>query len=75
MYRIYLTAFLFLLISPVWGLTDAPTLLKACMNVNDSVVTILYRTPTDVCGSFQEYHVYEHQVQKNKDFEDISGIF
>lgn len=58
MYRIYLTAFLFLLISPVWGLTDAPTLLKACMNVNDSVVTILYRTPTDVCGSFQEYHVY-----------------
>ena len=41
-----------------WSITKAPTLIRACLNVADSTVTIDYSTITDACGSFVEHHIY-----------------
>ncbi|MCO4819486.1 MAG: gliding motility-associated C-terminal domain-containing protein [Bacteroidetes bacterium] len=40
------------------GLTKAPTLIRACLNISDSVVTIDYSSISDACGSFVEHHIY-----------------
>jgi hypothetical protein len=32
--------------------------LRACMNFTDSVVTVKWKAPTDVCGSFSQYSIY-----------------
>lgn len=41
-----------------FGVTKAPTLIRACLNVADSTVTIDYSTFQDLCGSFVEHHIY-----------------
>lgn len=41
-----------------WAVTKAPTLIRACLNVADSTVTIDYTSITDICGSFVEHHIY-----------------
>jgi len=45
-----------------FGLTQAPQILRACLNTGDSTVTIEYKNPLDACGSFSEHHVYGKEV-------------
>lgn len=40
------------------ALTEPPVLLRACINADDSTITIDYRNPADNCGSFVRYLVY-----------------
>lgn len=40
------------------AVTSAPTLLRACLNIADSTITLDYSAITDVCGSFSEHHIY-----------------
>lgn len=41
-----------------YAITDPVRLLRACLNTNDSTVTIDYRNPVDGCGSFSAHHIY-----------------
>ncbi len=45
-----------------FGLTQAPQILRACLNTGDSTVTIEYKNPVDACASFSEHHVYGKEV-------------
>lgn len=40
------------------GLTKAPTLVRACLNISDSVITLDYFSISDVCGSFTQHNVF-----------------
>jgi hypothetical protein len=45
-------------ISSAWGVTKSPTIKRACMNFNDSIVTISWHNIQDACGSFTKLDVY-----------------
>lgn len=51
-----------LVFSMFWSLgysvTQAPRLLRACLDINDSTVTITYSGITDACNSFSEHHIF-----------------
>jgi gliding motility-associated-like protein len=38
--------------------TSPPKLLRACINYKDSTVSISWKAPIDICGSFTEYRIY-----------------
>ncbi len=44
----------------LFAVDSAPRLLRSCINFNDSVVTISWQAPTDACGSFTHYSLYEN---------------
>ncbi len=47
------------------AITSAPNLIRACLDINDSTVTIDYSSITDACGSFNEHHVYGSETSTN----------
>ncbi len=47
------------------ALTSAPRLFRACLNYNDSIVTIEYSSISDACGSFVEHHIYGSETGTN----------
>lgn len=57
----YLLIILLFFASKVSAISDAPTLLRACINYTDSVVTISWDAPSDVCGSFTNYVIYGNE--------------
>lgn len=52
----FIPLLLFTLVSV--GVNSAQQVLRACMNFTDSVVTVKWKAPTDVCGSFSQYSIY-----------------
>lgn len=40
------------------AVNKAPKLRRACLNIDDSTVTIEYSDVSDACGSFTEHHIY-----------------
>lgn len=42
----------------VYAVTDAPVVLRACLNNADSTVTLSWTGITDACGSFSKYSIY-----------------
>lgn len=47
------------------AVTSAPVLLRACLDNNDSTVTIDFSALSDLCGSFVEHHVYGSETGTN----------
>ena len=54
----YILPFILLLTLKAFGVTGPPKILRACINNDDSTVTISWKAPIDVCGSFTEYRIY-----------------
>lgn len=54
----YILPFILFLCIKSYGVVTAPQLLRACINFDDSTVTVKWKPPTDACGSFTEYHLY-----------------
>jgi hypothetical protein len=57
----YLIVILLFLSTTLYGVDNAPKLLRSCINFNDSTVTISWMAPTDACASFTHYSVYENE--------------
>lgn len=58
--RILLALLLFCQLSSS-AVTTAPVVLRACLNNNDSVVTLSWTNITDACGSFSHYTIYGNE--------------
>lgn len=43
------------------AVSDPVNLLRACINYNDSIVTISWKSAADNCSSFSHYSIYEQQ--------------
>lgn len=56
-----LSILLFLFHLQAFGVTKAPLVLRACINNDDSTVTLSWNPVTDVCGSFSSYKVYANE--------------
>lgn len=56
--RILAIFFLFFF-SRLAAVTSAPVFLRACINNNDSTVTLSWTNISDGCGSFNRYRIYE----------------
>lgn len=54
-----LTILLTILCLKLQAVTVAPTILRACINNDDSTVTISWTGISDACGSFSKYSLYE----------------
>ncbi len=48
-----------------FAVTSAPVLTRACLDNNDSTVTITYSSISDVCGSFVVHHIYGSETGTN----------
>lgn len=46
---------------PSYGVNDVPKILRACMNYDDSIVTVSWKQVADVCNSFSNYQLYSNQ--------------
>ncbi|MBT8326506.1 MAG: gliding motility-associated C-terminal domain-containing protein [Bacteroidia bacterium] len=57
----YLLVILSFLAINASAVQNAPTLLRACINYTDSIVTVTWDAPTDVCGSFTNYSLYGNE--------------
>ncbi len=44
-----------------YGISDRPNLLRACINFDDSTITLNWNRPTDACGSFAKLIIYGNQ--------------
>lgn len=41
-----------------YAITQPPQILRACINNNDTIVTVKWNAATDLCGSFTKYELY-----------------
>ena len=57
----YLLIILVFFTQHVVAVNQAPTLLRACINYVDSVVTVSWDAPDDGCGSFTKYSLYGNE--------------
>ena len=44
-----------------YGISDKPNLLRACINFDDSTITLNWNKATDACGSFAKLIIYGNQ--------------
>ncbi len=57
----YLSLILILTTIKSWAVITSPILQKACINFNDSIVTISWTEVTDACNSFVSYDLYGNE--------------
>lgn len=57
----FLIIFLFLSSKTVLGINGPVTPLRACLNNNDSIITLDWVNPTDGCGSFSQHRIYARE--------------
>lgn len=58
MKHILLVAFAIFIYVSGLSVNDKPVIVRACLNFNDSIVTISWKPVTDNCGSFTRYSLY-----------------
>lgn len=57
----FLIIFFFLCHKTVLGINGPVTPLRACLNNNDSIITLDWVNPTDACGSFSRHRIYARE--------------
>ena len=57
----------------VLAIEESPKFLRACINNDDSTVTLSWKSPNDICGSFTKFAIYGSK--NNGPFELLDNIF
>jgi hypothetical protein len=58
---LFITVLLVFTLRPSYGVNGAPKILRACMNYDDSIVTVSWKPVSDACNSFSNYQLYSNQ--------------
>jgi len=69
----YICIILFFYCFLALAIEDSPKFLRACINNDDSTVTLSWKPPNDICGSFTKYAIFGSK--NNGPFELLDNIF